>query len=82
VDAYPAVPNPATVEINFSVVTSPEMNPKDVDNDEIAAWIELFIDNVETYPAVPNPATVEAIIVISTPPGPNTVEKLEMAAFT
>jgi hypothetical protein len=70
------------VEINFSGVSSPEMNPKAVDNEEIAAWIELFIDNVETYPLVPRPMTVEVIIVISTPPGPNTVEKLEMAAFT
>jgi hypothetical protein len=44
--------------------------------------MELFIDNVETYPLVPNPITVERMIFISTPPGPKTVEKLEMAAFT
>jgi hypothetical protein len=34
---YPAAPNPATVEMSFSVVTSPEINPKEVDKEEIAA---------------------------------------------
>jgi hypothetical protein len=45
---YPSVPKPATVDTNRSVVTSPEINPKDVDKDEIAAAIELFIDKVDT----------------------------------
>ena len=76
---YPNVPRPITVDTNFSCVTSPEINPKDVDNEEIAAAIELFMDNVDTYPAVPNPATVEPITDISAPPGPNAVEKLEIA---
>ncbi len=76
---YPDVPNPATVETNFSCVTSPEINPKEVDNDDIAAAIELFIDNVETYPLVASPVTVDVMIDISTPPGPKKVEKLEIA---
>jgi hypothetical protein len=45
---YPNVPKPVTVDTNRSVVTSPEINPKDVDKEEIAAAMELFIDNVET----------------------------------
>ena len=40
------------------------------------------MDKVETYPAVPSPITVERIMVISTPPGPNAVEKLEIACPT
>jgi hypothetical protein len=57
------------------------MKPNDVDKEEIAAWMEEFMDNVLTYPAAPNPVTVEVIILISTPPGPNAVEKLLIAAF-
>jgi hypothetical protein len=36
---------------------------------------------VEIYPAEPNPRTVDVILVTLVPPGPNAVEKEEMAAL-
>lgn len=38
-------------------------------------------DKVLTYPEVPNPVTVDVILAIEIPPGPNAVEKDEMAAL-
>ena len=60
---YPALPRPVTVDKSFSWVTSPEINPKAVDNEEIEAAMEEFNEAVLTYPASPRPATVEVSCV-------------------
>ena len=60
VDAYPAVPKPATVDCKLALDTSPETYPRDVEKDDICAVTKL----VEAYPAVPNPAKVDCRVVV------------------
>ena len=59
VETYPAVPNPATVEVMAVILVPP--GPKAVEKEDRAALIEDVKDNVETYPIVPRPATVDVI---------------------
>ena len=54
-ETYPTVPNPTTVEIRLDRVTSPEINPRAVEKEEISAVTK----DVDAYPAVPSPTTVE-----------------------
>ena len=60
VEAYPAVPSPATVDCRLALETSPVTTPNDVEKEDIWAVTKV----VEAYPAVPNPATVDCSVVV------------------
>ncbi len=74
VEMYPMDPNPPTVESRFAE----DKNP--------AVWRPIVVEMravlrvpAEMYPAEPNPSTVEVIFTKEIPPGPNAVEKEEIA---
>ena len=76
VETYPALPRPATVDVNVSILVPP--GPKAVEKEERATPMEFVVEinedvkeRVETYPALPNPATVENRLFPDTDPPSN-----------
>jgi len=93
---YPEVPSPSTVEVKAVFNPKVEINWFDVmavtvEASSVGSMKELIYDSSpkvverswkdETYPDVPSPSTVEAKLNGATPPGPNAVEKVEIASL-